>query len=325
VVDYPIYQPPPPDPTPKPPPTPPTPAPSSRKGAVAAVGVVVGLLLLIGFLASVSKPGRNTSINPSNTTYGESTESKLSRAISQNNLVTPVGSSAHDYYQQLQREGAGTAATASYNAQLLPLLKAGPEQQLDSLYQPGGDDGTIPEWEEAARMLEWAAEIAPGDNWAKSRAVYCRGRVAYLNKNAAEAQRLWQQAGDLDKTWALPVNGVGLVYNDNKEYIKARPFFLEALRRDPNWAPPYNNLGSSFREMNDTASAYENYNHAVTLAPKWGRPHAWLADMSMKDGNYSRAADEYKAVLDYVPAGKPGWNLDKIRQKYDEARAKAGL
>ncbi|MDT5295329.1 MAG: hypothetical protein QOJ76_2209 [Acidobacteriota bacterium] len=319
--DYPIYQPPPPDPSP---PTPP--APSSRRGAIAALGIIVALLVLIVILAGLSKSGRSTSVNSSNTTYyGESTESKLSRAISQKNLLTPTGSSARDYYQQLQREGAGTAALASYNAQLLPLLRERPEQLLDSLYEPGGDDGALPDWEEAARMLEWAAEIAPGDNWVKSRALYCRGRVAYLSKDGAEAQRLWQQAGDLDKKWPVPVNGVGLVYNDGKDFIKARPFFLEALRRDPNWGVPYNNLGTSFREMNDTASAYENYNHAVSLAPKWGRPHAWLGDMAMKDGNYSRAADEYKAVLDLVPVGSPGWNLDKVRQKYDAARAKAGL
>jgi tetratricopeptide (TPR) repeat protein len=324
VPDYPVYQPPPPDPTPKPPPTPP-PTPSSRKGAVAALGVVVALLLFITFLAGVSKSGRSTYTNSSNATYGESTESKLSRAISQNNLLTPTGSSAYDYYGQLRREGASTSSLATYNEQLLPLLKERPQQLLASLYDPGGDDGTLPDWEEAARMLEWAAEIAPGDNWVKSRAVYCRGRVAYLTKDGAEAQRLWQQAGDLDKKWPVPVNGIGLVYNDGKDFLKSRPFFLEALRRDPNWAVPYNNLGTSFRELNDTASAYENYNHAVSLAPKWGRPHAWLADMAAKDGNYSRAADEYKAVLDLVPVGTPGWNLDKVRQKYDAARAKAGL
>lgn len=297
---------------------------SPGKGVIVAVAVIAGALLLVGVVASVSNSNRNSASYNTNYYVAETTDSKLRNAISQNNLVTPSGSSAYDYYQQLRREGAGSSALASHAEKLPALLKEKPQRLLADLYEPGGDDGTLTDWDEAARMLEWAAELSPSDSWVKSRAVYCRGRVAYLNKNTDDALSLWQQAGELDKSWPVPVNGVGLIYNERREYVTARPFFREALRRDPNWAVPYNNLGTSYRESGETADAYENYNRAVSLAPKWGRPHAWLGDMAMKDADYSRATDEYRAVLDLVPAGTPGWNLDRIRQKYDAARAKAG-
>jgi tetratricopeptide (TPR) repeat protein len=321
-ADFPPHQPPPqPDPIPMPSPSQGEGTFSPAKAVVAVIAVLVGMLVLVGIVTSVSTSNRNTSYNSANYYNSETTDSKLKSAISQNNLVSPTGSSAYDYYQQLRREGG---SPSSYNEMLLPLLRQKPQQLLSDLYEPGGDDGALSDWEEAARMLEWAVEMSSSDTWLKSRAVYCRGRVAYLNKDSDEAQRLWQQASDLDKSWPVPVNGVGLIYNEHKEYAKAQPFFREALSRDSSWAVPYNNLGTSFRESGDTAQAYENYNKAVSLAPKWGRPHAWLGDMAMKDGNYSRAADEYKAVLDLVPVGTPGWNLDKVRQKYDAARVKAG-
>lgn len=321
--DFPIYQPP---PGPVPPPRTPSPSgeggsSSPAKAALILVGVLVGALVLAGVVASVStSTNRNTSYNSTSYT-AETTESRLRNAISQNYLVSPAGSSARDYYEQLRREGG---AAASYNETLLPLLKQRPQQLLSDLYEPGGDEGGRTDWDEAARMLEWAVEMSPSDTWLKSRALYSRGRVSFLDGNSDEALRLWQQAGDLDKSWPVPVNSMGRVYNDRKKFEDARPYFYDALRRDPTWAVPYNNLGTSFRESGNTTAAYENYDKAVSLAPKWGRPHAWLGDMAMKDGNYSRAADEYKAVLDLVPAGAQGWNLDKVRQKYETARAKAG-
>jgi tetratricopeptide (TPR) repeat protein len=322
VVAFPPYQLPPPDPV-----VPPTPQgagtnSSPAKVVIAAVVVLVGVLVLVGVVASVSTTNRNTnSYNANYYSTAETTDSKLRYAISQNYLVMPAGSSARDYYNQLRKEGG---STSSYNETLLPLLKKKPQQLLTDLYEPGGDEGGLTDWDEAAKMLEWSVEMSPSDTWLKSRAIYSRGRVAFLSNNSDEALRLWQQASDLDKSWPVPVNSIGRVYNDRKDYVTARPYFREALSRDSTWAVPYNNLGTSYREAGDTASAYENYNKAVSLAPGWGRPHAWLGDMAMKDGNYSRAADEYKAVLDLVPAGAQGWNLDRVRQKYDAARAKAG-
>lgn len=331
--DFPPYQPPP-RPDPLPPPTPTDGGmPSLGKAFLALLLVIIGATVLVAVVVSVSTSNRNNTnyyASANANYYAETTDSKLKRAISQGNLVTPAGSSAYDYYQQLRREGG---SLSSHNDTLLPLLKQKPKTLLDNLYEPGGDDGTFDDWEEGAKMLEWAAEMSPSDTWVKSRAVYCRGRVWYLTrgsddaqraKNSDEALRLWQQAADLDKSWPVPINGVGLIYNERKQYGTAEPYFRQALSRDSGWAVPYNNLGTAYRESNNKTAAYENYNKAVSLAPKWGRPHAWLGQMAEEEGDYSRAAEEYKAVLDLVPQGTPGWNLDRVRQKYEAARTKAG-
>jgi len=293
-------------------------ASSGRGAAVAVVAGIIGLLVLVGIAVSVSHSSN------SNSSYAaETTEGKLTNAIAQNNLITPSGASAYDYYQQLKREGASTSKLTGYTEQLLPKLTDRPQSLLNNLYEPGGTDGDISDWQEAAKLLAWASELKPNDTTLAAQAMYCAGRVAFLSKSYDEALRKLQSARDLDRSWPVPLNNLGLVYSDMKQYDTARTYFNEAVKLDPQWAVPYNNLGSSYMRSNDLTTAVGYYNEAVQHAPRWGRPHAWLGDIAMKQNNYQRAADEYKAALDLIPPGTPGWDLGKMQQKYEEALAKA--
>lgn len=301
---------------------------SPAKGVVVFLAAVAALVVLVVIALSLSKRNANTNTNVysynSNSTYAESTETKLERAIASGNLVQPSGTSAKDYYDQLLRESPSSAKLSSLRDRLVPALKARPMQLLADFYKPGTPAPLPEEWEEAAKMLTWASQMSPGDSALEARAVYCTGRLAYIKADKAGARKLWQRAGELDTSWALPQVGIGITYNDVGEYSEAIPYFDEAARRDSAWAVPYHNLGSSYRGLREFETARENFERAVRLAPRWGLPHVRLGDMALAQKDCATAAAEYKAVLDVVTPGTRGWDLDEIRRKHDNAAAGRG-
>jgi tetratricopeptide (TPR) repeat protein len=288
---------------------PPRPSPAKRGGMIVAVVAVVVVLALAAIFALNS---------------GASLENKLEKAIASGKLVAPQGESAYDYYRQLRNRGANDAALARFDRQLLPLLTGAPQQLLAEFARPGSPEPSVPEWEAAYKQLSWASEIKPDDNALAARAAYCEGRLAYLNDRKEQARAAWQKASELDASWAVATNGVGLIYNERKEYEIARTFLREAIRRDPRWAVPYNNLGTSYYYRRNYDQAEIQYLKAVERAPNWGRPHAWLGDIARYRRDYARAVREYEFVLDPSSVGTGRMNLDEIRQHLDEARRLAG-
>lgn len=279
------------------------------------VGAVVAVLLLAAVLAVVAAVALRR---------GVSLEEKMDRAIASGRLFTPSGDSAYDYYQQLKSQGASPAVLSRFGGRLFPLLTSGPKQLLVDFAQPGTEEPSLTQWEDARRQLAWATELKPEDAAVAARAEYCRGRIAYLNDRKGEALESWKKASQLDPTWALATNGVGLIHNERKEYDKARPYLREAISREPNWAIPYNNLGTSYyyQQRYDEAETY--YLKAVERAQNWGRPHAWLGDIAKYRRDYDRAVREYEIVLDPSTIGTSRMDLGLIRQRLEEVRQLAG-
>lgn len=313
--------------------TPPYAAPSatggsSSKGVFVGLAVVVGLVAVVAVAVSLTTTRPSSNLNTSsytaNSSYVETTESRLERAISLGNLVKPAGASAQDYYDQLVREGASPARLSSLHDKLVPTLKAKPLQMLSNFYKPGFPTPEREEWDEAAKMLNWASQMAPSDSSLAARAAYCTGRLSYIDKDKARAREYWQRAALLDPGWALPHVGIGITYNDDGKYSTAIPHFNEAARIDSNWAVPYHNLGSSYRGMGEFETARSNFKRAVALAPNWGLPHVRMGDMALSLKDCVTAAEEYSAVLEVVTPGTRGWDLSEVRRKYENAQAGKG-
>jgi tetratricopeptide (TPR) repeat protein len=277
------------------------------------VAVVAGMIVLLGAIL-VGASYRTTS--------APSTETQLASAIARGNLISPPGESAQFYYNRLKSEGAGADILKRYSAQLVPALKARPYKMLEDFAVPGSSDSSPSEWEETGRLLTWAAELAPDDKPLAARAAYCTGRASYMRQQTDAALELWGRANQMDSTWPLPPNGVGLIYNERRQYATARPYLLEAIRRDPKWAVPYNNLGTSYfyeKNYNEAASYYEK---AASLAPQWARPHAWLGDIAYERKDFCTAQQEYQSALDLATPGMSSWNPQRIESKRDSAAAK---
>ncbi|HEV2763707.1 MAG TPA: tetratricopeptide repeat protein, partial [Pyrinomonadaceae bacterium] len=289
------------------------PAPRASGGKKLLIGVAVAVLVAGALLMMAAYRASSSSF---------STESKLENAIAKGNLVSPAGDSAQHYYNLLRSEGARPDALDRHAARLLPLLTARPFKMLEDLAIPGKNDSSPTEWEEASRLLAWAAELSPQDKSLAARAVYSTGRAAYTRQQTDAALEQWTRAAELDPKWAAPVNGVGLIYNERKQYETARKYLRDAIRRDPNWAVPYNNMGTSYFYERSYDQAAEYYQKAASLAPQWARPHAWLGDIAYERKDFCTARQEYQTALDFAAPGMNNWNPERIQSKRDSAAAK---
>jgi len=248
-------------------------------------------------------------------------ERKLDEAAAKGNLLKPPGESAFDYYQKLKQSGISETTRKQLETRLLPQLTARPQQMLAGLASPGNNlETTLADWQDAQTLMTWASEINPQDQSLAARASYCAGRVANLSNRKDEAITYWKRAAEQDATWAMPLNGIGLIHNERKNYQMARSFFFEAIRREPQLALPYNNVGTSFLSEKDDAQAEGYYRQAIERAPQWPRPHAWLADIAMRRKDYNQAVQEFETVLNLDPQGTSGIDLNKITQQLDLAR-----
>jgi tetratricopeptide (TPR) repeat protein len=252
--------------------------------------------------------------------YANSTQNRFAAAIKQGNLVTPAGASAYDLYLQLRREGKTAEELVALTTPLLPQLTAKPQQLLADITVPGRRDTTPEAWEEAQRMLAWASDINPKDNKLAAQATYAAGRAAYLRGKKDDALDLWKKAFEQDRSWFLPANGLGLLYNERKNLKAALQYLNEASRREPNSALPYNNLGTAYLLAKDDLQAESYYRKAIGLAPNWPRPHAWLGEIAMRRKDYAQAVHEFELVLSLGATTDTTIDANKIRQQLEQAR-----
>lgn len=277
------------------------------------VVAVVALLGIILFVIAI------------NSASGSSIEKKLGNAIVAGRIFAPANENAHDLYFQLKNSGASEERLRPYREKLLPLLTEHKFQLISNFMVPGSDDPPAEEWQAAYQSLQFAVELKPGDPSLLARTLYCEGRLAFLAKDEDRAIQVWTRAADADKTWPLPVNGIGLIYTARKNYPGARSYYFEAVRRDANWAYPYNNIGTSFYLEKNTSEAKGYYQKAVELAPQWARPHSWLGDIAMKEQDYNRAIEEFSLVLEPGATGTKNMDLNKIRRQLEIAQQKVSF
>jgi len=277
------------------------------------VGVVAGIAL-IGIVLTIIALSNNNSA---------SFENRLDKAIAAGQIFSPATENAHDLYYQLKNSGASEEKLRPYRERLLPLLTDRNLQMIRDFMVPGSDDVPLSDWQSAYQSLHWAVELKLGDTSLLARALYCEGRLAYLVKDEDRAIEVWTRAADADKSWPLPVNGIGLIYTARKNYPAARNYYFEAVRRDANWAYPYNNIGTAHFMEKNYSDAKDYYHKAVQLAPQWARPHSWLGDIAMKEQDYNTAMQEFSLVLDPNASGTKNMDLDKMRRQLELAKQKA--
>jgi tetratricopeptide (TPR) repeat protein len=193
---------------------------------------------------------------------------------------------------------------------------------LASLPNIGTEEPTADQWREAARNLSWAVELKPGDNKLAARAAYCDGRAAFVQRQTDGALQSWTRSVDLDPSWSLPVNGIGLIYQGRKDYETSRSYFLRALKLDPNWAHPYENLGNNYYYEKNYLAAREHYQKALEKAPDWAKPHWHLGQVAMQFNDYSTAVDELQAALSPNTKGLKTSEAQAVQRDLDRAQQK---
>lgn len=284
------------------------------KTILGVVGGIAGLGILITIIAVVAGNNKTRAL-----------EQRLESAIARGQLLTPTTDNAHDLYNQLKESGASQERLRSYREKLVPLLTNPPYQMINTFVVPGAEEPPLTDWQTAYESLRWASELKPEDKGLLARAVYCEGRLAFLTKNEDRAIEAWTRAADADKSWALPVNGIGLVYTARKKYATARTYYSDAVQRDANWAPPYNNIGTSYYMEKNYYEAKGYYQKAAQLAPQWARPHSWLGDIAMREEDYGTAVREFSLVFDPGATGTKNMDFGRIQKQLDLARQRSAF
>ena len=284
------------------------------KTILSVVGGIAGLGILMAIIAVVST---------SNSTRG--LEQKLDTAIARGQFFTPAADNAHELYHQLKNSGASEETLRSYREKLVPSLTNPFYQMINAFMVPGSDDPPMTDWQNAYQSLRWASELKPEDKGLAARTAYCEGRLAFLSKDDDRAIDAWTRASKADKSWPLPVNGIGLIYTARKNYHAARTYYFDAVQRDPNWAYPYNNIGTSYFMERNYYDAKGYYQKAAQLAPKWARPHSWLGDIAMKEQDYATAIQEFSLVFEPGATGTKNMDLGKIQKQLDLAHQRSAF
>lgn len=276
---------------------------------------IVGGIAALGILVTIIAVVSNNSTR--------SIERKLDSAIARGQFLTPTTDNARDLYYQLKNGGASEETLRSYREKLVPPLTNPVYQMINAFMVPGSDDPPMTDWQNAYQSLRWASELKPEDKGLAARTAYCEGRLAFLSRDEDRAIEAWTRASRADKSWPLPVNGIGLIYTARKNYPVARTYYLDAVQRDPNWAYPYNNIGTSYFMERNYYEAKSYYQKAAQLAPNWARPHSWLGDIAMKEQDYATAVQEFSLVFEPRATGTKNMDLGKIQRQLDLARQRS--
>jgi Flp pilus assembly protein TadD len=256
--------------------------------------------------------------------YGNSAiEKKLDAAITRGNLFQPQGQSAYDLYHQLKNNGADTKTLAPFEDKLVPQLTTQPLKLISDFAVPTNAEPVAADWQNALKPMQWAVEMRPNDNGLNAREKYIEGRIAFISNQKDQALDLWKKASDLDRTWAMPPNGVGVIYNEKKSFEAARKYLFEAIRREASWAVPYNSIGTSYFFEKKYDDAWTYYMKAIERSSNWARPHVWLGDVAMRRNDFATAADEYQKALDLAQSGNTALDLNDIKKRLDQAKKKS--
>lgn len=129
--------------------TPYSPAKTNRSLAskLIFIGVLVGIVLIGGIVWFLSQP--------------HPLEAKLDKAITNNQLISPNAENAFEYYHQLKKDGVDAKVLGKFEDRLFPLLSDKPNETLKTVTELGSTEKRLEEWQDAAKMLEWANEIRP--------------------------------------------------------------------------------------------------------------------------------------------------------------------
>ena len=139
----------------------------------------------------------------------------------------------------------------------------------------------------------------------------------------AEAIASFQQALDLQPTFAAAHKGMGDVYLHQKQYAQAEQSYKKALIHRPDDLPSCIGLGLSCSGLGCPERAELAYKKAISLGHDDPLPYESLGTLYYNQGRYEEAEGIYKHLLALIPAqSKPYDLLGQVysRQKrYDEA------
>lgn len=168
--------------------------------------------------------------------------------------------------------------------------------------------------EAAVKHLEHAVEIAPQFAAAWNNL----GTIAYQTSQFRRAEECFRNALDADPQSFEPLVNLGGVLIVLKELDDAWRYNLHAVLVRPNDSLANSQLGMTYMEMGNPELAEKYFVQAVQSDPAhFSHPQLFLAEIHLRRGERSQAADDLESFLKY----HPDWpHAPKMRQAISEFR-----
>jgi tetratricopeptide (TPR) repeat protein len=221
----------------------------------------------------------------------------LKGAIANGRLVTMSNDDAYTYYLQLKMLDPSHNALREIAPQVLPQLRGMGDEVFRKKATVNTEKPTDQDWSKIARVYEWARQLDTNDKKLEARWKFAEGEVAKSQKRMDEAERNYSAAAQIDSSWALPQNSLGLLRSDSKRWSDAMPYYQRATELQPDWEIPYNNMGTAYFYSKDYDTAERWYNAALSRNPNWARPHFWLGSIYQQRGMKSEAISQFQTAL----------------------------
>lgn len=97
--------------------------------------------------------------------------------------------------------------------------------------------------------------------------LFDEGAAAYLKEDYKTSIKLFTQALQNDRKFALVYSSRGTAYLKLNKLIRAISDFSRAIRLDPKYARAYNLRGLAYEKMGDFAPAFRDFDQAIEIDP----------------------------------------------------------
>lgn len=277
-----------------------------------------------------SSPTTVTNMNSSTSTSpaaidADALATSLNTAVDNGRLVTLTSDDAYTYFTQLKAASPQHPALASVKSRVLPKLRSTGEEIINRRVNHTGEVSEQ-DWMTSVRVYEWAHLLEPGDRALGARQKYVQGKLAEARDKRSEAWQAITLAAQLDSSWAVPPNDLGLLMVEDKvsgkqKWSNAIPYYRRAMALQPGWEIPFNNMGTAYYYLEDYDTAEGFYRQAIQRNSNWARPHKWLGDVYVKKGTYGAAIGEYQTAVNLYNPNTDSLDIASIQKKIAQLRA----
>jgi tetratricopeptide (TPR) repeat protein len=201
-------------------------------------------------------------------------------------------------------------------------------QAIISKYLEGDQIPQLPgDFSRCARIFEEAGRLAQGDDFDRSRELFCQGRALIFASRYAEAEALLQQSIQLDPKRAYAWNALGISHLEqinnrlaaaqvNSQWDQAAAAFRSAMRYAPYWAYPVHNLALTLSERGDFDGAIGLYQFAMQIGKQYSYLPYNLGLLYARLGDNSHARKWFEAagkVAEAYPRKQNGYWPEKAQ------------
>lgn len=165
------------------------------------------------------------------------------------------------------------------------------------LINPNLSFHTIPE---LIAILDHVIELSKELNHIPEVQLYM-GQLYYLLDNLEKAEEFYTNAIDLDISYALAHQYLGLLYLKSGQFNQAEEELLTALRFEPYHADAWYLLGRTNEELNANYDALRAYNNSMKFKPNSPQPYIQIARLQLGINNPEAAINTLQLVLSIDP------------------------